>query len=42
MEIEVMALALLKHGHIVEFFFVEHIRNTALLFLEYMEGVRKL
>ena len=42
MEIEVRALALLKHEHIVEFFFVEHIRNTALLFLEYMEGVRKL
>ncbi|CAH3169392.1 unnamed protein product [Porites evermanni] len=38
METEVMALTSLKHEHIVEFFFVEHIHNTALLFLEYMEG----
>lgn len=37
-----MALTSLKHEHIVEFFFVEHIHNTALLFLEYMEGVRKI
>ena len=42
MEIEVRALASLQHEHIVEFFFVERIRNTFLLFLEYMEGVRKL
>ena len=42
MEIEVRALTLLKHEHIVEFFFVERIRNTVLLFLEYMEGVRKI
>ena len=42
METEVMALSSLKHEHIVEFFFVEHINNTALLFLEYMKGVREL
>lgn len=42
MEIEVRALTSLKHEHIVEFFFVERIRNTVLLFLEYMEGVRKI
>ena len=39
MEIEVMALTSLKHEHIVEFFFVERIRHT---FLLYMEGVRKI
>ncbi|XP_073230003.1 uncharacterized protein [Porites lutea] len=38
MEIEVTALTSLKHEHIVEFFFVERIHNTVLLFLEYMEG----
>lgn len=42
MEIEVKALTSLKHEHIVEFFFVERIHNTVLLFLEYMEGVRKI
>ena len=42
MKIEVRALTSLKHDHIVEFFFGERIRNTFLLFLEYMEGVRKI
>lgn len=42
MEIEVRALTSLKHEHIVEFFFVERIHNTVLLFLEYMQGVRKI
>ena len=42
MEIEVGALTSLKHENIVAFFFVERIRNTVLLFLECMEGVRKI
>ena len=42
MEIECRALTSIKHEHIVEFFFAESIRNTVLLFLEYMEGVRKI
>ena len=42
METEVTALASLKHEHIVEFFWGERICNTFLLFLEYMEGVRKI
>ena len=41
MEIECRALTSIKHEHIVELFFAESIRNTFLLFLEYMEGVRK-
>ena len=42
METEVMALTSIKHEHIVELFFGERIHNTGLLFLEYMEGVRKI
>ena len=42
METEVRALTSIKHEHIVEFFFVERIHNTGLLFLEYIEGVRKI
>ena len=39
---QVSALSYLKHEHIVEFLAVEQMHNTGLLFLEYMEGVRKL
>lgn len=38
---EVNALSYLKHEHIVKFLAVEQMHKAGLLFLEYMEGVRK-
>ena len=40
MKKEVNILSAVKHANIVEFFYTEESRNTLLLFLEYMEGVK--
>ena len=40
METEVNVLSSLKHEHIVKFFRMEEEQKTAILLLEYMEGVR--
>ena len=39
MEDEICILSTLQHEHIVEFLGTEKLRQTSLLFLEYMEGV---
>lgn len=39
MKLEVKSLSSLQHEHIVKYLTMEEKRKTALLFIEYMEGV---